>query len=691
MVTTVRNIKNMKNFVRQRFSTLTPACAVFLLVAVFIFGGGCEAGDQEDPGSLANFRYICDVDDVSINDCGQISNTRTLKWVATGDDGDGGTAFQYDLRWSTTKMTAGNFDSQLNEYIDEPLPKPAGTTEILLNPRVDFDKEIWIGIKVLDEITRESPISIIGPLRTPFMEVPFVLDDVVTLPPAGSEFGAAITTGNWNNSGGKDIAIGAPGALNDDPASTNFGLATGAVYVYLDRGSSSFLDQNGLPGSNTPQALPFAAPDIVIYGAAAGDRFGDSVVSHDDLDGDGRDDLIIGAPAAGAGGEVSVFLGNSSSTDTNGSITFAEATVDGTPDVFDLFTSTANITFLGAGGGELGVGIADVRNLDTRNKSELAIGDPASDEVYIFYGGETATNALVVAGLLPNTPVTLIIDLAVALTADVTLLGPVGSRFGGEVVYSKDMNRDDTTDMAVGAPAGDVVYLFYGGVGNATNNQAIDFSQTGRVAFDVAGALPDATINSANASGTFGSSMVAMDEAFGLGVSLSIGDPGSDEVVAFLSGTLTNKPAIDFENNPASAAERIVFTISGVTPADITILGVGGEEFGFSLAGPVNVNGLGNEDLLIGAPGATDPNTTITGGAAIAFRGSDYVETLPKVFDRSVDTRFFIVLNHQAVGGRFGSAVKGYGNTMKDEEVIRAIYDDFIVGASAEAGAYMDF
>ncbi len=96
----------------------------------------------------------------------------------------------------------------------------------------------------------------------------------------GDRFGAALTTGDFDGDGRDDLAVGAPGEAPDaDPRS-------GGVFVY--RGTDTgpmpwqFVDQTGL-GSNE-----------------AGDDFG-FALSSGDYNGDGRDDLAIGAPGEPAG------------------------------------------------------------------------------------------------------------------------------------------------------------------------------------------------------------------------------------------------------------------------------------------------------------------------------------------------------------------------------------------------------
>jgi hypothetical protein len=86
--------------------------------------------------------------------------------------------------------------------------------------------------------------------------------------------------GDLDNNGSPDIVVGAPGQDEN-------GTDAGAVYVFHDGGTR-------LPDY-----------DVKIMGANAGDQAGSSVDSAGDVDGDGFGDLIIGGPTSDVGGEDS--------------------------------------------------------------------------------------------------------------------------------------------------------------------------------------------------------------------------------------------------------------------------------------------------------------------------------------------------------------------------------------------------
>ncbi len=82
----------------------------------------------------------------------------TLVWTAPGDDGNTGTAAQYDIRYSTSSINNGTFNSAW-QITNEPAPSPAGTPESLTVTGLAENTTYYFAIKTADEVPNWSALS----------------------------------------------------------------------------------------------------------------------------------------------------------------------------------------------------------------------------------------------------------------------------------------------------------------------------------------------------------------------------------------------------------------------------------------------------------------------------------------------------------------------------------------------------
>jgi glucose/arabinose dehydrogenase len=114
-----------------------------------------------------------------------------------------------------------------------------------------------------------------------------VLDEAET----GDRFGAALASGDFDGDGAADLAVGVP-------AEAVSGTRRGMVHVFAGGGT----------GLTTDDAVWYRGKASVDGAPANDDLFGwDLAAGH--VDGDGFDDLAVGVPGSGTGGSVTVLHG----------------------------------------------------------------------------------------------------------------------------------------------------------------------------------------------------------------------------------------------------------------------------------------------------------------------------------------------------------------------------------------------
>ena len=86
------------------------------------------------------------------------SSSVQLSWTAPGDNGATGTATTYDVRYSTSTITAGNWASA-TQASGEPSPQVAGSGESFTVTGLSASTTYYFAIKTSDEVPNEAAIS----------------------------------------------------------------------------------------------------------------------------------------------------------------------------------------------------------------------------------------------------------------------------------------------------------------------------------------------------------------------------------------------------------------------------------------------------------------------------------------------------------------------------------------------------
>jgi hypothetical protein len=96
---------------------------------------------------------------------GRTNGSISLSWTAVGDDGNTGTATSYDLRYSTSTITASNWDSA-TQVTGEPAPSAPGSAESLVVATLSEDTRYYFAIEVVDKVNNVGALSNVVSERT---------------------------------------------------------------------------------------------------------------------------------------------------------------------------------------------------------------------------------------------------------------------------------------------------------------------------------------------------------------------------------------------------------------------------------------------------------------------------------------------------------------------------------------------
>jgi Ca2+-binding RTX toxin-like protein len=449
------------------------------------------------------------------------------------------------------------------------------------------------------------------------------------------------SAGDVNGDGFDDLIIGA------NRATPNGISAAGQSYVVFgsNSGFDAGLDLSTLNGSN----------GFAINGIAANDYSGYSVSSAGDVNGDGFDDLIIGAKYANpngilrAGQSYVVFGSNSgigaglNLEELNSSNGFAINGIAADDQSGHSVSSAGDVNGDGFDDLIIGAKYANPNGILRAGQSYVVFGSNSGFAEGLDLSTLDGSNGFAINGIAAN-------DLS-----------------GFSVSSAGDVNGDGIDDLIIGARSADG-----NGISDAGQSYVVFGSNSGFGA--------GLNLEELNGSNGFAINGIATDDCSGRSVS-SAGDVNGDGFDDLIIGALTADPNgipfagqsyVVFGSNSGFGAGLDLSTLDGSNGFAIT--GIATYDFsGRSVSSAGDVNGDGFDDLIIGAEGAS-PNGINRAGQSYVVFGSN------SGFGAGLDLSTLNGSNGFAINGIAAYDQSGY-SVSSAGDVNGDGFDDLIIGA----------
>lgn len=384
---------------------------------------------------------------------------------------------------------------------------------------------------------------------------------------------AVALAGDVNGDGLSDVLVGT------SDVGHNGRDHSGSVYVVFGRALGGLVDLATL-----------GAGGFRIDGAETYDFSGSSLAGAGDVNGDGRGDVIVGAPGGGnTPGKVFVVFGKATNT-------------------------TVDLAALGTGGFRVD-GAAESDTLGGfESPSVSAAGDVNGDgRADVVLGAPRASNnaragsgsAYVVFGKSDSSPV----DLAALGAGGFRIDGSApGDGAGDSVGAAGDVNADGLSDVIVGAPGRSAGGISKAGAAYVVFGRA--YTDT-----DDLGTCYCYEVDGSAAGDRLGSAVAGA------------GDVNGDGRPDFVVGA----PDASYNVRAYSGSAFVIFGTSGAAAVNVDRLGAGGFRMdgadfgnaaGISVAGAGDVNGDHRPDVIVGAS-FTDYHGDSSGSAYVVFGKTD--------------------------------------------------------------------
>ena len=453
-----------------------------------------------------------------------------------------------------------------------------------------------------------SPYFGIGALATTLIFAsPYVyaFDETTELSELDGDNGLVLNGRGANSTFARTVLVSRAGDVNGDGVGD---VVIGASFAGLDEASRTgesyvvFGTTSGLPAELDLLNLD-KNNGFLLKGIDPGDRAGVSVAGAGDVNGDGLDDLLVGAFKARPDGK---FLAGESY------VVFG--TVAGFPSSFDLssLNGTNGFTLKGADPGDhFGGAVSRAGDVNGDGIDDIIIGAHFADQGPGFGAGKSYVVFGTQSGFPPEFEVS-----SLSSSSGIVLNGVDRTDgFGVSVGGAGDINGDGLNDLIIGAA--------YAATG---------FQQGHGESYVVFGSsTPPASIHLVNLDGTNGFAMTGKNPFDHAGASVSIaGDINGDGIDDLAVGAADADPmGLDKAGEVyvvfgTALGFPALFDLRSLDGANgfVLIGSEAGEQVGQSVSRAGDVNDDGIEDIIVGASGASPDGRAGAGRAYVVFGSS---------------------------------------------------------------------
>jgi hypothetical protein len=279
--------------------------------AVYVYTGvGADLAGADVPDRTVTGLAAEDKLGSGVWGCGDLDADGAADWVVSAPWASDGGTLSGTVYVAASSMLPDDAELTADDLVRLPGPGVAARfgAAVVCSASLDGDPyaDLVVGAPyaTVDGLASAGAVLIWRGTSTLADDAPYVL----SLPgqEKGDYLGAALAVGDLDGDGYDELIVGAPG---HDSTLPNGDDAAGAVYIYDGEALDIYL-------SRTDFTIDALQPSHILRGALTMGRFGASLAVGD-LDGEGADDLVVGAPgtnpvgqgSAARAGEATVWTG----------------------------------------------------------------------------------------------------------------------------------------------------------------------------------------------------------------------------------------------------------------------------------------------------------------------------------------------------------------------------------------------